>query len=474
METKQITIGYASLCMAEFDAILDVVDVRAQADEVPEYSEPPNAQSLKNWLAGQGHVVDAKLVGDVGAAQRANNLFKTEQVDVLVLYEFGFTLATTFMALMRGLDKVPVVFWNTQIKRRMEHDMEFGTVMANNSVSSIPHSTNVLFQANHPFAVITGDLADASAARRFKQIFTAVKAKKKLSQARIGSIGYPYPGMATITINETEFSRYFGVEVVHVNPFNIGKAHRAADRARTEEALKILKSRFAVSGLGDDELTRSAAFYAAFQDVIKEERLDAFALLCTLLILEEDLGVAPCFALSLLSEQGIHTTCEGDIPSAAAMIIAQEIAGNAHFSEFYMMDMERELVLMGHCGYGNCALANKKHQPRIVPQPCFPGPGGRGAALEYTMAPGDITVISVTSAPPGFKLIAVEAECVDIEAFRIGCPQVVFRFKNHSLAEGVERYCKAGGAHHMAVCQGIVTEELSLLAEMLNVGFEQV
>jgi L-arabinose isomerase len=63
---------------------------------------------------------------------------------------------------------------------------------------------------------------------------------------------------------------------------------------------------------------------------------------------------------------------------------------------------------------------------------------------------------------------------VDITPLPIACPQIVFKFKNYSLADGVERYCKAGGAHHMAVCSGIVTGELELLAEMLHIDFEKV
>jgi L-arabinose isomerase len=91
------------------------------------------------------------------------------------------------------------------------------------------------------------------------------------------------------------------------------------------------------------------------------------------------------------------------------------------------------------------------------------------------MKPGGATIISITaSAVSGYKLIATEVECVDFEPLKIACPQIIFKFKNHNLADGVEHYCKAGGAHHMAVAPGIISEELKLLAEMLHIDFEKV
>ena len=139
-----------------------------------------------------------------------------------------------------------------------------------------------------------------------------------------------------------------------------------------------------------------------------------------------------------------------------------------------MMDMERELLLMSHCGYGNPAFANPTTPARVVPQPCFPGPCGAGAAFEYTTRPGEITILSITDSPRGYKIIAVAAECVDIAPFAAGCPQIVAKFSGMSLGEGVERSCKAGGSHHMVVCYGNIKKELEILAEMLGIGFEGI
>jgi len=347
--------------------------------------------------------------------------------------------------------------------------------MANNSVSTIPHSTNVLYQAGKQnYWVVTGSETDAAAAARFSGLFAAIAAKKRLAESRIATIGYVYPGMHTLSVNEEKFGSVFGVSIERANPIDIKRHYRNADDSRVRAALAELERDYIVSGLSRDELERSARFEVAFRSFVAEMNITSIALLCGLLIQDEEMGVAPCYALSKLSAEGLHSTCECDIPTAAALIIAQEIAGNAHFTEFYMMDMDRDIILMCHCGYGNCGMANEKYPVKIVPQPCFPGPRGSGAGFEFNVAPGTATILSITDSPLGYKIVSMLAECIDIEAFPNACPQAVIKFKEHTMAEGVERYCKAGGAHHMVICHGDITGELGVLAQLIGVEYEKV
>lgn len=466
-----LKIGFAATCMNEFDAVLDVDDVREK--ELPDIGEPAYITPMKEWLGTYGTVVGAELVGDKQTARKANCLFRENGIDVLVVHEFAFTLADTFARLVESLD-IPIVFWNTQMSRHMEKTMDFGMVMANNSVSSVPHSTNYLFQEGRPFQVITGLAGEEHTELRFRQILSAVEAKKKLSSSRVAAIGYVYPGMTTISVNETSFTQRFGIDIEHVNPVEIKNFVKNANQQLVEQYVSEMKETYLVEGLNDKELHRAAACRVAFETLISRKQIDAVALLCGLLILEKDMGVAPCYALSKLAEQGYPCSCECDIPAVTALLIAQQITGAAHFTEFYMMDMERELLMMSHCGYGNPALANPNRPVKMVPQPCFPGPCGSGAAFEYTAKPGEITILSITDSPQGYKIVAAAAECVDLPSFATGCPQIIVKFKNKTLAEGVERYCKAGGSHHMVVCYGNIKKELEILAEILGVDFEGI
>ena len=466
-----LKIGFVLTCMAEFDAVLDVRDVREA--NIPDISNPEYADGMRDFLKTFGTVVDFKAVGNVSDAKSANTVWRNEEIDILVVHQFAFTLGETFAALVKGID-APIIFWNTQIRRNMDEGTDFSTVMSNNSVSSIPHSANVLFQAGREdFWVITGEERDESASKKFREIMGAVSAKKCLRSSKIASIGYVYPGMNTLSVNEEKFGDVFGVEIDRINPTLVKTYFNNAD----EETVSCIREMIEESDahlFNDTEIDAAARYYAAFSNLVSEKRISAMALLCGLLILDKDMGTAPCWALSKLAEKGIHTACECDVPSTAALIIAQAVAGNAHFTEFYMMDMDTETLLCCHCGYGNCKLANAKYPVKLTPQPCFPSDKGNGVALEFTVEEGIVTVFSITDSPLGYKIVAFLANSLDRKPYPVSCPQAFIQFKDCSLAEGVEKYCKAGGSHHMALCRGDITGELEILAQMLGVGYEKI
>lgn len=467
-----INIGFVSTCMLEFDEVLDVMDVRNA--ELPDISDPEHTKAMREFLSKFGLVVSPGVVGDVESARCARRMFSEKEIDVLVVYEFGFTLSATIHALMKELH-VPVIFWNTQARRNMDDKTNFSVAMANNSISSVPHSSNILFQAGkRDFWVVTGSESDDCVQLRFTWIFNGVAAKKRLSMSKIAAIGYVYPGMHTLSVNEEKFCSVFGVTVNHVNPLEIKKYFIQADNVKVEIALGEMRQSYLIQDLSDYELTIAARYEVALKDFVTKHDINAITLLCGLLILDKEMGTTPCYALSRLSQAGVHSSCECDIPTAAALVIAQEIAGNAHFTEFYMMDMDKKIIQMCHCGYGNISLANEKYPPKIVPQPCYPGPCGKGAGFEFVLRPGIATIFSITDSPDGYKLVAALVECLDMEAYPTACPQAIIRFKEHSMADGIERFCKAGGSHHMALCLGDITCELDILSHLLKIEYEKI
>lgn len=66
----------------------------------------------------------------------------------------------------------------------------------------------------------------------------------------------------------------------------------------------------------DSELKASARLYFLLRKVSEVHQVDALAILSTALIDEENIGIGPYYATSLLTGEGIMCTCECDIPTA--------------------------------------------------------------------------------------------------------------------------------------------------------------
>ncbi|NJD01977.1 MAG: hypothetical protein FIA99_05135 [Ruminiclostridium sp.] len=467
-----LKIGFLALTMTEFDAILDVEDVRKK--EIPDINEPDYLKPMIAFLQRFGEVIYPGVVGEETGALNARNCFARGGADIIIAHEISFTLDLTCLQALDRLD-IPVIIWNTQDKKTLNSDLDFAQTMANSGIAGVPQLTNALYKQGRKFKVMTGHEGQEKTYKQFEKVFKALSTAKSLRTSKIGMIGHVYPGMTTLTVEEAGFKEQVGPSVEHIMISDVIKASKEISLAEIETDIVNLRRKAEITGLKDTDLIQSSKIYFGFKKVLQKRNIDAAGILCGRIIQEEALGVAPCYALSRLLDDGIPTTCECDVPTAAAMLIVKSFAGEAWFQEFYTMDMEKDLLMLSHCGYGNCSLANPVYGIKVKPQPCFPGPAGSGAAYEFAAKEGDITIVSLTVSSNGkYKLVAALAEAVGIPPYPIACPQMMIRFKAGNLQDSIEAFCQSGAMHHMAVGYGDITDEIRLLAEFLNIGYEKI
>ncbi len=463
-----IKIGFLVLTMSDFDAVLKVDDVRS--NDIPDISTPAYLEPMIKYLEEYGTVVYPGVVGEEKTALKANEFFLSHNVDVIVAHEISFTLDLTCLQALEGI-KAPILIWNTQMLRTLSEKTDFGQVMSNSGVAGVPQLTNALYKQAKPFKVVTGYEGQPLVQKHFDSFFKAVKTAKVLKTAKFGKIGYVYPGMTTLTVDEATLKGQLGVSVLNIPLRDVVSAFNNVSETDINTDLAKLKDESTVDGLNDMELSESVRTYYAFKDVLRG--FNGAGVLCQEILLEKGLGTVPCYAMSRLLEDGIVTTCECDIPTAVAMLITQELAGNAWFLEFYTLDMDRELLMLSHCGYGNCNKAACRKA--IKAQPCFPGYNGGGIAYEFAAQEGPVTIVSLTLSPNGrYKLVAVSAEAVKADPCPIACPQMFIRFKGKDLNQGIDDFCQSGAMHHMAVGYGDISKEVRCLAELLDIEFEHV
>jgi L-arabinose isomerase len=142
------------------------------------------------------------------------------------------------------------------------------------------------------------------------------------------------------------------------------------------------------------------------------------------------------------------------------------------FTEYYAIDFNDDLVLMGHDGPGHIAIAEGK--TKVRPLDVYHGKVGSGLSVEMSVKYGPITLLSVAEDPTTrFKLVVAEGECVAGEILEIG--NTNSRFKFSLGARGfVNAWNAQGPAHHCAVGVGNVAATLKKLAALMGIGFARV
>jgi len=175
---------------------------------------------------------------------------------------------------------------------------------------------------------------------------------------------------------------------------------------------------------------------------------------------------------SLLTSRGIPVAGEYEIKNAQAMKIMDSFGVGGSFTEYYAVDYNDDVILMGHDGPGHIAIA--EGTTKVRPLEAYHGKVGRGLSVEMSVKHGPVTLLSVVQTADGkLKLLVAEGESVAGPILEIGNTNSRYRF-----SIGARRFLNEwnvhGPAHHCAVGVGRVSSKLEKLGALLGMEYFRV
>lgn len=432
-------------------------------------------------------ICSAGLVDSAQKAQAAGDYFAQQNVDIILCYVGTYATSSQVLPAVQRR-KCPVLILNLQPVSALDYpNTDTAEWLANCSACSVPEISNAFARADIQFNVVTGllkpsgskmDRFHEEAYSELRDFILAAGIKRELSYGRIGFLGHTYPGMVDMY---SDFAMFHGQLGLHVEVLEMDDLHeRVGQASDVQVAVKVKEIRdtfdFMVPGqdqismeITDEGLDWSARVACGLDALVGDFDLLGLTYYYRGLSgnANEELGSSLIVGNSLLTGRGIPASGEGDLKTCVAMFILDRMQAGGSYTEFYSMDFEDDLLLMGHDGPGHIAISDGK--PTLRGLGLFHGKRGYGLSVEFQVSLGPVTILCLTQTREGkFKLLAAEGLSEPGPTLKIGNTNSRIRFPQ-GVVQFMNDWMQEGPTHHVALGKGHQNTRLKKLALFMDI-----
>lgn len=270
----------------------------------------------------------------------------------------------------------------------------------------------VLRRFNVPFTYMTNcNLTDPEFERGVRDFLAVCSVVKTFRSIRILQIGPRPMDFWSTMCNEGELLEKYGIQLA---PVPLPELMQEMQKARTqkqevERTVGYCRSCMNIN-VTSEQLETIAALKEAMLALVKKYRCNAVAIQCWN-ALQDEIGIMPCAANSLLNEMGIPTVCETDIHGAITALMVEAATlddTRSFFADWTVRHPTNDNAeLLQHCGPWPISVARER--PSIGYPVAFDFPGSISAEAKH----GEITLARFDGDHGEYSLLLGKAKGVD-------------------------------------------------------------
>jgi L-arabinose isomerase len=399
--------------------------------------------------------------------------FESGGADALLVILLTYSPSQLTLPALRRT-RLPIVIWNTQELLAVDRSFTVAAMIDNHGVHGTQDLANVLTRAGIRFHYVTSPVNDAEGLAELGDFFAAAAAVRRLRSARIGMLGYPFPGMGDFAVDTTHLAATLGCSWTNLTVEDYIKRSSAAGAADVAKLVADYRRSYDVAAdVTDADLDATARAELALRGMVKDHQLDALTYQFMAFGDDERTSTLPFVAASRLMAEGVGFGGEGDLIAAVATTFLNWLKPPASFTELFTVDFAGESLFMSHMGEANVAMARRDRKVPLVARPTpITRTRDRQLALVTSFEPGPAMFAALTlGAGAKWRIIAVPVTIEDFGPLPGFCVPH-FKIRPQSGVRGfLTQYAKAGGPHHNAVCFGDARRRLRMAAELIGADF---
>lgn len=430
-------------------------------------------------------IYDAGYIDCADEAFEAVKKLKKEDADLLFVLLSTYVPSAVCAPFIRYID-IPHVLVGIQPLNHLDY-LHTTTYMqlVNDDICAMPEIAGVYERMGRdiPSCIVAAASQKDAIKKEVASWVDAAAAMAGFKYETIGYLGHTYEGMYDMHTDPTAFSAAFGSHVKMLEICELARLTEAITNAEIEEEIAKITDIFQICDPSVDPLTDyvktedlaySAKISAALKKLAKNNNLTALAYYYKSEPGNpyEQLAANLIIGNTLLTSSGIPLAGEADLKTAAAMLIMKNIGGGGSFAEIHPFDVTDDVVLIGHDGPHNIAIAEGK--PRLRKLKKYHGKSGSGIGVEFSLKAGPVTLLSINVDRNGkFRMIAAEGTSIAGDIPQTGNTNTRVSFSG-DVCGFLSRWCEAGPTHHLALGIGHHIDTLRKFSKMSGIELIEV
>ena len=444
------------------------------------------SEAFKSYLTPDScDLVDAGFIDCVEDAFAAVQRIKREDADLLFIILSTYVPSSVCAQLARYLD-VPQVLVAIQPLAHLDYSHTTTYMqLANDDVCALPEITGVYRRLGKsiPPCIVASSTQTQRIKKQVTEWVAAAAAMASFKYETFGYLGHTYEGMYDMHTDPTSFSAAFGAHVKMLEMCELARISAEVSDAEIDEQISEIERTFEICDPSVDPLTDfvqkedlaySARQAVALKRMVAQNKLTALAYYYKSEPGNplEQLAANLIVGNTLLTSAGIPLAGEADLKTAAAMLIMNRIGGGGSFAEIHPFDVTDDVVLIGHDGPHNIAIAEGK--PRLRKLKKYHGKSGSGIGVEFSLKAGPVTLLSINVDNNGkFRMIAAEGTSIAGEIPQTGNTNTRVSFGG-DVCDFLTAWCEAGPTHHLALGVGHHLETLRKFSKLSGIELLEI
>ncbi len=353
-------------------------------------------------------------------------------------------------------------------------------------LSGIMASAGALDQIGVGRKLVWGSIEDEKVKREIFVSARAAHALRSLKGSTYGIFGGRSLGMYTTMADPSQWASLFGVDIEHVDQWEIVKRAEEIpeDRARaTYEWLTKNAGVVEMDGevLTEEKLMRQVKCYLALKDLVGEMGFDFAGVKCQPEL--SDGYVNQCLSPMLMNDpydaegkkEPTVLACEVDHDGALTMQVLKLASGGKPtlLMDFLHLDAERGLIFCGNCGgmaswYARQSNVPEENLREVHIRPQVQGKAG-GAAFQYVAKSSTVTLARFFREAGEYRLTVARAEFVELP--REELKKSIWPWAHAIVKLPVEplEFLQTISANHVHAVAGDYVDELTEFCEMAGI-----